>query len=106
MIVEKDFNIVFEYGCFTLNLLKNKKELKKDSADKYKIGGYFINIENALLAVVRYRKDKKYTGGQPYLPLLREIKTYISTKESFNTLINSLYNPIYELKKELFKYGE
>ena len=104
MIIEKDFNIVFEHGCFTLNLLKNKKELKEDSTDKYKVEGYFNKIESALLAVVRYRKNKKYTGGEPYLPLLKDVKSYIKTKQDFNVLINSIYDPIYELKKELIKY--
>jgi hypothetical protein len=104
MIIEKDFNIIFEHGCFTLNLLKNKKELKEDATDKYKIGGYYNELENALLAVVRYRKDKKYTGKEPYLPLLKDVKLYIKTKQDFKVLANSVYDPIYELKKELIKY--
>lgn len=104
MIIEKDFNIVFEHGCFTLNILKNKKELKEDSKDKYKVGGYFLKLENALLAVVKYRKDPKYTGGEAYLPLLKDIKSYIKMKKEFEALIVSIYDPIYELKKELIKY--
>jgi hypothetical protein len=104
MIIEKDFNIIFEHGCFTLNLLKNKKELKEDATDKYKVGGYFNKIENALLAVVKYRKDKNYTGGEPYLPLLKDVKSYIKTKKDFEVLINSIYDPIYQIKKELIKY--
>ena len=104
MIIDKDFTITFEHGSFILNLLKNKKELKEDSTDKYKVGGYFLKLENALLAVVKYRKDKKYTGGEPYLPLLKDVRLYIKTKKEFEALINSIYDPIYELKKELIKY--
>ncbi len=105
MIIEKDFNIVREYGCFTLNLLKNKKELKENATDKYKVGGYFMNIENALGAVILYRKDKKYTGKEPYLPLITDVRSYVSIKRDFEVLINSIYDPIYELKKELINYG-
>lgn len=104
MIVEKDFNIVFENNCFVLNLLKNKKELKEDSTDKYKVGGYFILLENALKAAIRYRNNKKYSAGESALLLTKDLKSYMKCNQDFKILINSIYDPIYELKKKLIRY--
>ena len=42
-IIESDSYIECVNGVFNLYLLKNKKEIKEDSIDQYKIGGYFTN---------------------------------------------------------------
>lgn len=104
IIEEKDFKIKREHDSFVLYLLKNKKELKEDSVDKYKIGGYFIKIESAMKEVVRFRKDKKYTGGESFKILQRDIHVFLDTKKLLDTLINSVYYPLIELKKKLFIY--
>lgn len=104
MIVEKDFNIIKEEGYYILNLLKNKKELKEDSTDKYKFGGCYKQLEFALLAVVRYRKDKKYTGKEPYLQLYKDIKEYRKIKKEFIELTNSIYDSIFETKNKWIRY--
>lgn len=104
IIEEKDFNIKFEHGCYILYLLKNKKELKEDSLDKYKVGGYYIEIVPALKEVIRFRHSKKYTGGESFIDLYNNLKELQSTKKLFNTLINSIYDPIIELRKKLFTY--
>lgn len=85
-------------------LLKNKKELKEDATDKYKVGGYFIALESALKAVISYRNNKKYTAGESALLLIKDLKSYIKCNRDFKVLINSIYDPIYELKKELIRY--
>lgn len=104
IIEEKDFRIVHEHDSFVLYLLKNKKELKEDSVNKYKIGGYYLLIENALKAIIKFRQDKKYTGGESSIQLQKDVKSFINTKDEFNVLINQLYNPILELKKQIIKY--
>ena len=104
IIEEKDFRIVHEHGAFVLQLLKNKKELKEDSVDKYKIGGYYMNIENAFKEVIRFRRDKKYTGKESPIQLSKDVKSYINIKEEFKVLINKIYDPVMDLKKELIKY--
>ena len=68
-IEEKDFRIVFKSECFNLYLLKSKKELKEDSKDNFRIGGYFIQLRYAIKAIFRFRKSINaiYLGNQEYL---------------------------------------
>ena len=104
IIQEKDFKIIHEHGCFVLYLLKSKKEIKDDSSDNYKIGGYYTNLESAFKGVVKFRKDKKYPGKESSSDLLKLIKEYYNFKSKLKFVINKIYDPIIELKKSLIKY--
>lgn len=101
IIEEKDFKIICEHKNYTLYLIKGKKELKEDSEDKFKVGGYFMNVENALKAVIRFRRDKKYPGKEDSESLWIPIKDLVYTQIDFDQLILSIYNPILDLKHKL-----
>ena len=53
IVIEKDFKIEQTKDYFILSFLKTKKELKEDSGESYKLGGYYRHIENAVKAALR-----------------------------------------------------
>ena len=59
-IIEPDCYIEYKDGVYHLYLLKNKKELKEIDENLYKLGGYFINIDNAFKEIVKFRKHKRF----------------------------------------------
>jgi len=98
VIEEKDFKIVHEGGNFVLYSKTGSK------TNQTKPIGYYMQLENALNAIVSIRKDKKYTGNESYTQLSHNVRSYIKTKNDFNTLVNSIYNPILDLKKQIITY--
>lgn len=103
-IIEPDCYIECINGVFQLYLLKNKKEIKEDSTDKYKVGGYFMELDNAFKEIIRFRQHKKYTFKQEWKPVKLIFNTYIKVKNDFQTQLKQIYTPIHILKKELFNY--
>lgn len=102
IIEESDFKIVYDDQVYTLYIINNTKEIKKDN--KWKIAGYYIAIEKALQAVVIFRNSKKYSGNENSINLLTEIKYLLKLKLNFNQIINSIYEPIYKAKQTLILY--
>lgn len=98
MIEEKDFKIIFEKRCYTLYGIKSKKEIKEDSTDKFKVLGYYVTLENAMKAAVKYRKDRKHPQTEH---LKKDVEDFIKCKNDFNNLVMSVYDPIYELKRKI-----
>ena len=47
-IIEPDCYLEHINGVYHLYLLKNKKELKENNEDKFKIGGYYGNTERCI----------------------------------------------------------
>lgn len=105
-IIESDCYIEYKNGCFYLYLLKNKKELKENDEDTHKIGGYFIELDNAFKEVIRFRQHKKYSFKEDWKPIKLLLNKYIGYKKSFINLLKEIYTPIKRLKNELFVYDE
>ena len=101
-IVDKDFKI--ECGEFyILSFLKSKKELKEDSEDSFKIGGYFNKLENAIKEVIKFRNGKKYPFKEVAEPL-KKLVTYQRTSDvKLYNLFLSLDTPINEFSKDIIK---
>ena len=98
IIEEKDFKIIHDGGNFVLYSTTGS------DTNKSKPVGYYLQLENALKAIVAIRKDKKYTGGESYLQLSHDLRSFTKAKSDFNTLVNSIYNPILDLKKQVITY--
>jgi hypothetical protein len=101
IIEEADFKIVQDGNSYILYLLKSKKELQTDSADKFKIGGYYTTFDGALKDAAKFRKSKKYPGKESSTVLTTALKEYKESKEIFKALINKVYQPIFDLKDKL-----
>jgi len=73
IVIEKDYKIEQSKDYFILSFLKTKKELKEDSADSYKLGGYYRHIENAVKAVHSWRLHKKYPFNESPIVLAADL---------------------------------
>lgn len=100
-IKEKDFKIIYEHNQYVLYVIKSKKELKDDDKDAFKLYGYYTFVENALQAVVKFRKDKKYPGKETITQLKLDIIELRNTRESLYNASESIYNPIINSKRLL-----
>lgn len=100
-IVENDFKIVEGNECYTLNVLKSKKELKENAEDKFRVYGYYRLIESALKAAILFRQDKKYPGKESAHSLITLTASLIKIKDNFNKLVNKIYDPITSLKESI-----
>lgn len=103
-IIEPDCYLEHINGVYHLYLLKNKKELKEDSEDKFKIGGYYIEIDSALKAIIKFRQHKKYSFKEDWKQSKLLLNKYLFYKQEFNKYLCQIYNPIKKLKSELFIY--
>jgi hypothetical protein len=103
IIKESDFELHYKNSIYTLYLLNNKKEMAETS-DKFKIAGYYTSLLSALKAILRFRQDKKYPGAESASKLLKDIKLFISMQSHFQSVITSLYDPIYTMKNKIIKY--
>ena len=103
-IIEPDCYIECINGVFQLYLLKNKKEIKEDSTDKYKIGGYFIELDSAFKEIIRFRQNKKYSFKEDWKQTKLILNKYLFYKQEFNKYLCQIYNPIKKLKSELYIY--
>ena len=90
-IVEPDCYIECVNGIFQLYLLKNKKELKEDSTDQYKVGGYFMELDNAFKEVIRFRKHKKYAFKEDWKHIKLVLNTYLTKKSQFQNQLKQIY---------------
>lgn len=100
-IEEKDFRIVFKPECFNLYLLKSKKELKENSEDNFKIGGYFTQLRYAIKAVFRFRKSKNYPGKEKAEDAWKFFEEYSMIEDSLYKSSKSMYIPIIKLKEKI-----
>ena len=102
IIKEKDFTIEHDKHCFVLHLLKSKKELKEDSEDSYKVGGYFVLLENALHSAIIWRIGKKYPFKESYTELKDNYVNYKKHLTLLNNFISSINLPIITIKEHIF----
>lgn len=102
VITEKDCKIEYDGDSFVLYLAKSKKELKENSQEFYKIGGYFTRFDHLLIKLYKWRKDKKY----PFTLDSKEIKSYYKqykeSRDSFLAFLRSRKSLINNLKTELY----
>ena len=105
-IIEPDCYIEYKDGIYHLYLLKNKKELKEDDSNTHKIGGYFIDIDNAFKEIFRFRQHKKYPFKEDWKQIKLLFNKYVIYKNKFNEYLCQIYNSIKKLKYELFFYEE
>jgi len=103
-IREKDFYIKKENGCYVLYVLRNKKELGKLPKEIYKVEGYYTELKNAFKKLLKYRMNKKYTGGQSYKDLSYYINLYLFNLNKLKDHIYFVYTPIYLVKSNLKSY--
>ena len=103
-IIENDCYIEYKDGIYHLYLLKNKKELKENNEDKYRIGGYFIDIDFALIEIIKFRQNKKYSFKEDWKSLKLLLNKYLKHKQSFQNELKHIYLVISKLKKDLFNY--
>lgn len=100
-IEEKDFKIVFKQECFNLYLLKSKKELKENSEDNFKIGGYFTQLRFAIKAVYRFRKTKGYPGKEKAEDAWKFFEEYSLIEDSLYKIGKSIYIPVIKLQEKI-----
>lgn len=103
-IIEPDCYIEYKDGVYHLYLLKNKKELKETDENLYKLGGYFINIDNAFKEIVKFRKHKKYSFKEDWKPIKINLSQYLKHKKEFNNLLCKIYDPVKKLRNKLFDF--
>ena len=103
-IEEKDFKIIFKDEYFILYLLKSKKELKENSEDSFKIGGYFTQLRYAIKAVFRFRKSKNYSGREKSEDIWKLFEEYSIIENSLYAFSKSMYIPIINLKEKILNY--
>lgn len=98
MIKEIDFEIIKEDKNLVLySLVKGKS--KKEEAKK--VIGYYTTMIGALKGALRFRRDKKYKGGQPSLPLQKLIKEYESAEKLLKETLSFYDKPIEILKEKV-----
>ena len=85
IVIEKDFKIEQAKDYFILSFLKTKKELKEDSSESYKLGGYYRHIENAVKAVHTWRLHKKYPFMESPLALIKDLSDLYKAKKLLRT---------------------
>lgn len=106
MIREKDFKIEKDGSCFTLYLLKTKKELKDDekvsieAVDSFKIKGYYTTLFTAIRAAFRWRTEEKYPFKE--LPFREDYICYRKAIEKFNHQSRLIYESIIDLKLKTY----
>lgn len=105
-IVEQDSYIEYKDKSYHLYLLKNKKELKEDDTDKYKIGGYFNKLDSAIKEIIKFRKGKKYPFKQDYKKIKYLFNSYLNEKQKLSNILNITKFFVNKFKLELFKYDE
>lgn len=81
IVIEKDFKIEQTKDYFILSFLKTKQELKKDSGESYKLGGYYRHIENAVKAVQDWRLHKKYPFMESPITLAADLINFYKAKK-------------------------
>jgi hypothetical protein len=88
-IEEKDLKIVyFKPGYYILYVLKNKKELKEDSEDLFRVYGYFTNLDSAFNSAIHFRKNKKYPFKETWKDVLTTYSICITKFYIFAPLNN------------------
>lgn len=105
-IIEPDCYIDYKNSTYHLYFLKNKKELKEDDKDLYKIGGYYTELDSAFKAVIQFRLNKKYPFKCEYKKLNKNLNLYLKYKKDFIKQLKQIYDPIKQLQKELFVYED
>lgn len=100
-IIEKDFKIECDSGVYTLYFLKSKKELKEDSKDQFKISGYYNVLYNAIKAVYKWRRSKKYPFKEDTTKLKLNLELYKQSMDELYKYSHIIYDPIIKLKQDL-----
>lgn len=101
-IIEKDFKIEYDGVCYVLYFLKSKKELKEDAQESFKIAGYYTDVYYALRFVYSWRLSEKYPFKEPVAEFKKAIIDYKRAKDQLAQNLNTLYNPIYNFKQQVF----
>lgn len=78
VIKENDFQILCKHKCYTLSVITK--------SGTFKPSGYYMTIENALKAVLRFRKDKKYPGKESIEELQKQLDKILSIKDELNKI--------------------
>lgn len=99
IIVDTDYRIELEDRCFTLYVLKNKKEIKEGD-NLFKVEGYYTQFKCVLKAIVRYRLGKKYPGKESVNSIKEDIDNY-NKYEKFLTSVVNIQSPIIKLKNRI-----
>ena len=102
-IIEKDFKIEHSKDYFTLYFLKTKKELKEDSENSYKIGGYYVHLKNALFGVQNWRADKKYPFKEMAKYLSSSIVKLVMADKKLKEYSSILKSSILQLKNKIYE---
>jgi hypothetical protein len=103
IIEEKDFKVIFKDECYTLYLIKSKKEIKDSDSDSelFKIGGYFTFIDSLIRRIIYFRNSKKYPGKETTELLTDNLNKIIDIRAKLENTLKSINNPIYELMTKL-----
>ena len=103
-IVEKDFKLEFDGSCWVLYFLRTKKELKdtEDSAEVFKIKGYYSNLFIGIRTALRWRLDDKYPFKESYVKFQNDFIHYKRAMEALDKYANLIYDPIYKLEKQMY----
>lgn len=100
IIKENDFKIIFKDGCYTLYLLKNKKE-KKEDPDDFKIGGYYTTITSLIKKIISFRSSKKYSGKESITNLTKILNQCINIHSQLIESLKLKDEPIYKLIEDV-----
>lgn len=101
IIEEKDFKIVFKDLCYTLYLIKSKKEIKEDVKESLKIGGYFTLIDNVIKEIISFRRSKKYPGKEKPEPLVQQLNEIKQIRNKLDLIMKNLDEPFYKIMEKL-----
>lgn len=101
-IVEKDFKVELTDNYFTLSFLKTKKELKEDSTDSYKLGGYYNHFRNTLIAVLSWRESKKYPFAETRVDAKEKYMKVLKAENKLKILCKPLRDSIVEFKEQIY----
>ena len=78
-IKENDFQILCKHKCYTLSIITK--------SGTFKPGGYYMTLENALKAVLKFRKDKKYPGKESANDLAKKLEEFLTIKDELNKIV-------------------
>lgn len=101
IIEEKDFKIIFKDSCYTLYLIKSKKEIKEEVNESLKIGGYFTVIDNAIKKIISFRLSKKYPGKEKPKLLAQQLNEIKQIRNKLDLIMKNLDEPFYSIMKKL-----
>jgi len=98
VIEDTDFKIVRKSDHYVLYFLKSKKELKEDNTDTFKLRGYYIVLDYAFIAIIRFRNSKEYPGKEKAASLEESLQALDQINTSLHDTIQQIYEPIHKLK--------